>query len=85
MMASIRRTLADCLSLPNIIGKGPIITTAPPRPLSFPRRNRDVRTEIIARATPISMIRIPMDTRFWSGNGEILQMKYGSEAISRHV
>ncbi len=74
------RILADSLSLPNTIGKGPTITTAPPRALSFPRRDEDARTAIAARAIPASMSTIPMETRFWSGNGEILQLKSGSES-----
>jgi hypothetical protein len=85
MMASIRRTLADCLSLPNTMGKGPTITTAPPRALNLPRRDRDASTAVMAKARPASMSRVPIETRFWSGNLESSSYSTDLGAISRQL
>ncbi len=63
MIERTRRIFADCLSVPKRIGKGPMITTAPPRAFRPRDLASDTTTTKRARNMPATMRIVPRDTR----------------------
>jgi len=63
MIERIRSTLADCLSLPKTIGRGPTMMTAPPLFFPVPVFAREARKTKMARRTPATMRIVPRTGR----------------------
>ena len=63
MIERTRRIFADSLSLPKMMGKGPMITTAPPRAFRPPDLASDTTTTKRARSIPARIRIVPRDTR----------------------
>lgn len=67
-IARTRGTLADCLSLPNTIGNGPIRITPPPCPFGLPVRNKGTSVASKTSTNPAKTRTVPIETTPWSGN-----------------
>jgi hypothetical protein len=70
MIERVRSSLADCLSLPNMIGMGPTITTAPPLVFPVPVLTRETRTTNTAMRTPATMRIVPRVAKLREGKSD---------------
>lgn len=71
--ARASKDLATSLLLPRTMGNGPIIITAPPRDLAFPRKEGTANATK-ARKNPTSINRAPTRIIDWSARSDFLRV-----------